>query len=97
MIKNTGVAKVTEYITHREEREGQIMAALQAVPCKGKGQGGGWVSSWALMRAVYRDSLPAMPLVIQAAAQGSTLHHLEKLCAEGAVQSRWPDLWRTCK
>lgn len=90
MIRDTGVAKVTEYISHREEREAQIVAALRAV----RGEGQGWVSSWALMRAVYRASLPAMPLVIQAAAQGSTLHHLEKLRAEGGVQSRWPDLWR---
>ena len=74
-----------EYIHHRELREQQLLAAMAP---------GGWVSSWALMRAVYRDTLPQMPLLIQGAAQGSTLHHLEKLAKDGVVEARWPDLWR---
>lgn len=89
IIRGAGLAKVQEYIRHRELREKQILAALKTAADKS-----GWCSSWTLMREVYRDASPALPLLIQAAAQGSTVHHLEKLDQDGAVESRWPDLWR---
>lgn len=89
IIHNTGIAKVKEYISHRELRESQIMKVLRA-----KAMSGQYSSSWQLMREVYKDSLATMPWLIQGSAQGSTLHHLEKLRKDGAVESKWPDLWR---
>ena len=86
VILNGGIAKVDEYIKHREIREQQVLSSLAESPA--------WISSWMIMQSVYKQDIPKMPFIIQLSAQNSALHHLEKLLAEGQVERSWPDLWR---
>ena len=83
-----GVAKLREYIAHREQREGQIVAALRA-------NGPALVPE--LVKHIYVD----VPTVLHAAAAQSVASHLLKLEREGRarretgeageppVKSRW--------
>ena len=83
-----GVAKLREYIAHREQREGQIIAGLQAI-------GPALVSE--LVKRIYVD----VPSVLHGAAAQSVASHLLKLEREGRarrekgaageppVKSRW--------
>jgi hypothetical protein len=105
VIHSGGLAKVDEYIRHRELRDRQILDFLETVArrqqhAQQQPQGHSaaaapvWVSSWSVMCAVYADSLKSMPLTIRLAAQNSAVHHLEKLVAERRVKFCWPDLYR---
>ena len=83
-----GVAKLREYIAHREQREGQIVAALRAI-------GPALVPE--LVKRIYVD----VPTVLHTAAAQSVASHLLKLEREGRarreadeageppVKSRW--------
>ncbi len=53
----------------------------------------GWMSSWDIMKLVYRDNLENMSWLIKCAAQNSVLLHLGKLEEEGSVETKFPDLW----
>ncbi len=86
VIRNGGIDKVDEYIKHREIREQQVLACLT--------ESQGWMSSWMIMKTVYKQDIPKMPFIIQLSAQNSAVHHLEKLSTENRVERRWPDLWR---
>jgi glyoxylase-like metal-dependent hydrolase (beta-lactamase superfamily II) len=83
-----GVAKLREYIAHREQREGQIVAALRAI---------GPALIPELVKRIYVD----VPSVLHPAAAQSVASHLLKLEGEGRtrreageageppVKSRW--------
>ena len=68
-----GVSKLREYIEHREQREGQIVAALRAM-------GPALVPE--LVSRIYVD----VPKVLHAAAAQSVASHLVKLEREGRAQ-----------
>lgn len=68
-----GIAKLREYIAHRQEREGQIVAALRAV---------GPALIPVLVKRIYSD----VPTVLHAAAAQSVASHLVKLEREGRAQ-----------
>jgi glyoxylase-like metal-dependent hydrolase (beta-lactamase superfamily II) len=68
-----GVAKLREYIAHREERERQILAAL------GRGPAG--------VREIVKIVYAAYPEALHAAAAQSTSQHLRKLEREGRARS----------
>jgi len=68
-----GVAKLREYIEHREQREWQIVAALRAA-------GSALVPE--LVKRIYVD----VPQVLHAAAAQSVASHLVKLEREGRAQ-----------
>ena len=67
-----GVAKLTEYIDHRRDRERQVIEALQAgddvIP--------------AMVKRIYTD----VPQALHPMAEMSVLAHLEMLVAEGRVR-----------
>ncbi len=84
MIRDRGVEKVEEYIYHRSQREEQVLASLI---------GNYALSSWDIMKLVYKDSIGNMSFIIKLSAQNSTIHHLEKLEVEKKVQKKWPDMW----
>jgi ribonuclease/clavin/mitogillin len=69
-----GVGKLREYIAHRLEREGQILAAL-ADGCEGVAE---------IVKRVYA----AYPEALHAAAASSVTAHLLKLAREGRVRRR---------
>ncbi|TPX60456.1 hypothetical protein SpCBS45565_g07525 [Spizellomyces sp. 'palustris'] len=87
VIEN-GVQKIEEYIRHRQEREEQIVALLNTDPPYSKdGKNAAW-SSRQLVETIYAS----YPKSLYDAAEGSLLHHLNKLLSEGKVQhieDRW--------
>eukprot|EP00602_Paraphysomonas_sp_CaronLab_P002236 CAMPEP_0185030450 /NCGR_PEP_ID=MMETSP1103-20130426/17432_1 /TAXON_ID=36769 /ORGANISM="Paraphysomonas bandaiensis, Strain Caron Lab Isolate" /LENGTH=202 /DNA_ID=CAMNT_0027565595 /DNA_START=453 /DNA_END=1061 /DNA_ORIENTATION=- len=86
VISDSAVEKIDEYVHHRNLRETQIRDFLV-------GSNNIWNSSWEVMTAVY----PNLPVHVKVSAQWNTLHHLEKLCKDGMVETMWPDLWRVKK
>jgi glyoxylase-like metal-dependent hydrolase (beta-lactamase superfamily II)/8-oxo-dGTP pyrophosphatase MutT (NUDIX family) len=74
-------AKIDEYIAHRLEREANILRAVQA--------GANTIPE--IVAQVYTDVHPkALPM-----AERAALAHLEKLQADGAVQTNAPGLYLT--
>ena len=82
-----GVAKIAEYIAHRDAREAQIVAALRA---GGGDGGGGGMSPPEIVDVVYASM--GLSDILKLAAARSVVQHLEKLRKEGAVVAdgaRW--------
>ncbi|KAK4496927.1 hypothetical protein PRZ48_011376 [Zasmidium cellare] len=69
-----GVAKVKEYISHRRERENQILKVLEG------GEGGEW-GSMEIVKVVYKD----YPESLWAPAEGGVKQVLKKLEGDGRV------------
>jgi endoribonuclease LACTB2 len=90
VIMNKAIDKIDEYLSHRNHREEQILAALRTIH-DSRESFGGWISSWELVSRVYGDGLP---LIIMISALGNLNHHLHKLHREGQVDSKAPALWR---
>jgi ribonuclease/clavin/mitogillin len=67
-----GSAKIEEYLTHRRERETQILAALRGAPAPVP----------AVVKRVYTD----VPEVLHEAAAQSVISHLRKLEREGRAR-----------
>ncbi|MEX2393054.1 MAG: MBL fold metallo-hydrolase, partial [Actinomycetota bacterium] len=77
-VVTDGVAKLDEYITHRSERERQVVDAL----------GAGLTDVSSMVKRIYAD----VPEALHPMAERSVLAHLEKLKAEGRAVSdgdRW--------
>lgn len=77
-----GIAKLKEYIKHRERREQQVVFFLQKFREEEEGPEGA-VTSMQLVKRIYTDVDPALHL----AAEGSVIQVLEKLEKEGRVAS----------
>jgi len=78
-----GKAKVREYISHRKEREDQIVSVLKE--CNEDGDG--W-ESMQVVKVIYKD----YPEHLHLPAEGSVLQVLKKMEKEGKVQKdgeRW--------
>ena len=73
-------AKLTEYLTHRAQREAQVLDALRAV-------GPGGADTEALVAAIYTDVHEALWPV----ARFSVWAHLRKLADEGDATASDPD------
>jgi glyoxylase-like metal-dependent hydrolase (beta-lactamase superfamily II) len=67
-------AKLTEYLTHRRQREAQVLEALRAAGSTGAGTA-------SLVAAIYTD----VPEVLHPVARYSVWAHLRKLVDEGAA------------
>jgi endoribonuclease LACTB2 len=84
VVSQQALAHIDGYITNRDNRERQLLEALQCST--------GWVSSLELVPVVYGSSLP---FPVWLSAQGNLLSHLDKL-HKGHRVDRIPmlDLWR---
>ncbi|GAA5939873.1 hypothetical protein JCM10213_007820 [Rhodosporidiobolus nylandii] len=76
-VVTDGLSKVSEYKAHREERERQVIAALQEVE-SGKG-----VEASKLVDQIYGSTIPDS---LKPAATHGVLLHLAKLEEEGSVE-----------
>lgn len=80
------LAKVDEYLSHRQLREDQLLAVLGA-------QIGTSTTTWDLVDKIY--TTPKLTsFFVRVSAQFNIHHHLEKLLAENKVSKVWPDSWR---
>ncbi|GLE01619.1 hypothetical protein PINS_up010453 [Pythium insidiosum] len=79
-VVHKAMDKINEYITHRQQREDEIVAAMRAVGCP--------VSSKQLVRRIYEK----LPMMLRIAAQRAVDKHLDKLVRDGVVR-RTPATW----
>ncbi|KAK5135040.1 hypothetical protein LTR08_005700 [Meristemomyces frigidus] len=79
-----GRAKIREYISHRKEREEQILEAMRGPSAEGDG----W-SSMGIVKVVYVD----YPEHLHAPAEGGVVQVLKKLEGEGRVRQKGEGKW----
>ncbi|SPJ85238.1 probable metallo-beta-lactamase domain protein [Fusarium torulosum] len=87
-----GPAKITEYITHRKQREQQVIQTLKTGPDGRETQNPMLWSAWSateLVEVIYKD----VPKDLHSAARGGVLQILGKLEGEGRV-SHGGDKWK---
>jgi ribonuclease/clavin/mitogillin len=90
VIRETALAKIDEYISHRSLRETQIIQVLTEQQIKASSDSESWLTSLELVTLVYGK----LPLGVYFSAQANLLHHLQKLFREGKVYTAHHDLWR---
>ena len=90
VIENKALEKINEYLTHRTQREEQILQALIALRDNRRVESDAWTSTWELVSLVY----PPLVWFVKISAQWNIQHHLDKLLQEGKVSKKFPDLWK---
>ena len=98
VIKDSAIAKVEEYITHREGREEEIYHTLKQYYHKMIGSSSssssssfsGYLTSFEIVTQIYGP----LHIVMRASAQNGVMQHLNKLRNDGKVEFMLPDLWR---
>lgn len=79
-VISDGVAKLTEYIDHRRDRERQVIEAMQA----------GDTETSTMVKRIYKD----YPEAVHPVAERSVLAHLEVLEADGRVERVGENGWK---
>ncbi|KAK3702837.1 hypothetical protein LTR37_014821 [Vermiconidia calcicola] len=85
-----GKAKIREYISHRKQREDQIIAVMKDEAPKEDGQG--W-KSMSMVKIIYKD----YPEHLHGPAEGSVLHVLKKMDGDGRVKKNDDGTWSLTK
>jgi len=81
-----GKGKIKEYISHRKEREQQVLAVLRDPSSKNDGEG--W-KSMSIVKIIYKD----YPEHLHAPAEGSVVHVLKKMEVDGRVRKNSNGSW----
>lgn len=84
VIPNNAIAKVEEYIKHRQLREIEVLHVMRSRLDKSNP----WISSWELVNTVYGDK----PFAIKISALSNLHHHLCKLKKENIVINKFSQL-----
>lgn len=85
-----GPAKIREYISHRQEREDQVLAVLKSDrPEAEEGDAEGW-RSMAMVRIIYKE----YPENLHGPAEGSLLQVLRKMEMDGRVRRCGDGSWK---
>ena len=85
-VVDDGRAKIREYISHRKQREDEILAVLTQKPPNGDGQGWG---SMGIVKVVYKG----YPENLHGPAEGGVVQVLKKLEGEGRVRKVGEGKW----
>lgn len=80
-VVTDAMAKIDEYISHREEREQQVLEALKHAD--------GWLSPEQIVREIYED----LPFLLRLAAKKAVNKHLHKLVVECRVERTAASGW----
>ncbi|KAH7253456.1 beta-lactamase-like protein [Fusarium redolens] len=83
-VLENGPAKIAEYITHRKQREDQVIQTLKTGPGEVETQESALWSAWTatdLVEVIYKD----VPQNLHPAARGGVLQILGKLESEGRI------------
>lgn len=83
-VIDDGRAKIKEYISHRQERENQVLDVLKGEPASGEG----W-KSMEVVKIIYKD----YPEALHVPAEGGVLQVLDKLVKDGRVQEHGQSMW----
>ena len=85
-VIDDGTAKIREYISHRRERENQILNVMKGERPNGDGEG--W-KSMGIVKVVYKD----YPEELHGPAEGSVVHVLKKMEADGRLRKNSDGTW----
>lgn len=85
-VLEDGPGKIAEYISHRRQREEQVLKTLRSTQ---NGEAVVW-TALELVKVIYCD----VPEELHAAARGGIIQVLEKLADEGKVVRESTDAWR---
>lgn len=88
VLRDNALAKIDEYIAHRNKREEQILQALTQKQSEGGAKA--WLTSLELVPLVYG----MLPSGVFLSAQANLVHHLQKLFREQKLQKAYHDLWK---
>lgn len=89
-VIDDGRAKIREYISHRKEREEQVLAVLREPRPEGDGEG--W-KSMSMVKVIYKE----YPEHLHGPAEGSVLQVLKKMEGDGRVRKNGDGTWSLTK
>lgn len=85
-----GKQKIKGYISHRKERENQVLEVLNQAKNKNEGSGGA-LTSMEIVKVIYTE----VPESLHPAAERGVLQILQKLAKDGSVEDAATGRWRT--